>query len=162
MPPPRSRKTLSPSGRTGASPEQVPPSLADVAGFLLNQVAAVIRERTAQAIHHEGVQPRQLGLLFLLRETGVHSQQRLGELLGMDRTTTMQLVAALEAVGLVARDDDPADRRAYRLRLTTKGQEVTRRVSMAVADVERTTLKALKASERRLLKALLLKVLEGV
>ncbi len=90
----------------------MPPALAEVAGFLLNQVAAAFRERTAHAIARDGVQPRQLGLLFLLRDSATYSQQQLGECLGMDRTTTMQLVGALEAEGLVARDDDPADRRA--------------------------------------------------
>lgn len=137
----------------------MPPPLAEVAGFLLNQVAAAVRDRTAQAVARDGVQPRQLGLLFLLRDTGAYSQQQLGECLGMDRTTTMQLVTALEAEGLVVRDDDPADRRAYRLRLTPKGRDVTDRLSAAVADVEREIFKALKSSERQLLKALLRRVL---
>jgi MarR family transcriptional regulator, lower aerobic nicotinate degradation pathway regulator len=144
------------------SARAVSPALAEVAGFLLNQVAAVIRERTAAAIAHEGVHPRQLGLLFLLRDTGTYSQQQLGECLGMDRTTTMQLVNALEAEGLVVRDDDPADRRAYRLRLTARGREVTTRVAAATAEVERQVFAGLKASERQLLKALLRRVLESV
>lgn len=135
--------------------------MADVAGFLLNEVARIIRERTAEAIRHHQVQPRQLGLLFLLRDAGASSQQQLGERLGMDRTTTMQLVAALEAMGLVARDDDPADRRAYRLRLTPRGRDETEALFGIVSDVERQTLKVLKAPERRQLKLLLRKVLEA-
>jgi len=146
---------------TGTPPGLVPRSLADIAGFLLSQVAAVLRDRTARAVQPDGVQPRQLGLLFLLREAGAYSQQQLGERLGMDRTTTMQLVSALEAEGLVSRDDDPGDRRAYRLRLTSKGSEVTRRLADAVSEVERQTLKALTATERRHLKLLLRKVLES-
>jgi DNA-binding MarR family transcriptional regulator len=135
--------------------------MADVAGFLLNEVARVIRERTAAAIEHHRVHPRQLGLLFLLRDAGASSQQQLGERLGMDRTTTMQLVAALEAAGLVARDDDPDDRRAYRLRLTARGRDVTAALFETVTEVERQTLKALKAAERQQLKVLLRKVLES-
>jgi DNA-binding MarR family transcriptional regulator len=73
----------------------------------------------------------------------------------------MQLVSALEAAGLVVREDDPADRRAYRLRLTARGRDVTDRLAAAVAEVERQTLKGLKAPERQLLKALLRRVLES-
>lgn len=148
-----------PSRADAASPRPVATVMADVAGFLLNEVARVIRERTASAIERHGVHPRQLGLLFLLRDAGASSQQQLGERLGMDRTTTMQLVGALEAAELVARDDDPADRRAYRLRLTARGHDVTQTLFETVTAVERQTLKALKASEREQLKLLLRKVL---
>lgn len=159
--PPRRPPLTRPAATSCPSPRTVPPALAEVAGFLLNQVAAVFRERTAEAIAHQGVHPRQLGLLFLLRDTGTYSQQQLGESLGMDRTTTMQLVSALEAEGLVVRDDDPADRRAYRLRLTARGREVTTRVAAATAEVERQVLAGLKAAERQQLKALLRRVLEA-
>lgn len=159
--PPRRSPLTRPAAASCPSPRAVPPALAEVAGFLLNQVAAVFRERTAEAIAQQGVHPRQLGLLFLLRDTGTYSQQQLGESLGMDRTTTMQLVSALEAEGLVLRDDDPADRRAYRLRLTARGREVTARVAAATADVERQVFAGLKASERQLLKTLLRRVLES-
>lgn len=159
--PPRRLPLTPAAASTGNAARGVPPALAEVAGFLLNQVAAVFRERTAAAVARDGVHPRQLGLLFLLRGAGPYSQQQLGECLGMDRTTTMQLVGALEAEGLVVRDDDPADRRAYRLRLTAKGREVTDRLAAAVAEVERQTFKALKASERQLLKTLLRRVLES-
>ena len=159
--PPRRTPLTRPAAATRTSPAAVPPPLAEVAGFLLNQVAAMFRERTAEAIAHERIHPRQLGLLFLLRGAEASSQQQLGESLGMDRTTTMQLVGALEAEGLVVRDDDPADRRAYRLRLTARGREVTTRVATATADVERHAFAGLTASERRLLKALLRRVLES-
>lgn len=160
--PPRRPPLTRPAPVAAGTPAAgVPPALAEVAGFLLNQVAALFRERTAQAVARDGVHPRQLGLLFLLRDTGTYSQQQLGECLGMDRTTTMQLVGALEAEGLVARDDDPADRRAYRLRLTATGRDVTDRLAVAVADVERQAFKTLKAAERQLLKSLLRRVLES-
>lgn len=159
--PPRRPTLTCPAAAPCPSPRAVPPALAEVAGFLLNQVAAVFRERTAEAIAHQGVHPRQLGLLFLLRDSATYSQQQLGESLGMDRTTTMQLVSALEAEGLVVRDDDPADRRAYRLRLTARGREVTTRVAAATAEVERQVFAGLKASERRQLKALLRRILES-
>ncbi len=138
----------------------VPQPLAEVAGFLINQLAAHLRAATGVALADEGLHPRQVGIVLLLQK-GALSQQVLGVLLGMDRTTTMQLVMALERDGVVAREDDPGDRRAYLVTLTEAGRQLATRVSRRVVEVEKRVLSRLTVTERRTLKALARKALEA-
>ncbi|MCZ7526355.1 MAG: MarR family transcriptional regulator [Acidimicrobiia bacterium] len=51
--------------------------------------------------------------------------------LGVDLSTASRQVARLAELGLVARDDDPADRRAAALRVTRRGRDILRRLRAA-------------------------------
>ena len=59
------------------------------------------------------------------------SQQAIGEALRIDRTTMVALVDDLEQLGLVRRERNPADRRAYTIRLTSEGADLQRRAEEA-------------------------------
>jgi DNA-binding MarR family transcriptional regulator len=144
----------------GGMSAPVPSALVEVAGFLLNQLAQRIREETEQALIPLGIRPRQVGLLLALRDDGPQSQQTLGARLNMDRTTTMQLVDALERQGVVVRQADPGDRRAYRVALTAAGRRTLRAVERDVRAVEADVLSGLSAAERRNLNRLLRLALE--
>jgi len=76
------------------------------------------------------------------------SQGRLGERLGLEKSTVSRLAAGLEGGGWLRRERDPANRRLYRLRLTARGRELAAR---AVADDDahrRALLGALTEPER--------------
>jgi DNA-binding MarR family transcriptional regulator len=100
-------------------------------------------------------------MLLVLRDEGPQSQQTLGTRLNMDRTTTMQLVDALERLGVVVRQADPADRRAHRVALTAVGRRRVREIEREVLAVEARVLSGLSAAERRTLNRLLRAALEG-
>lgn len=51
------------------------------------------------------------------------SQQELSDRLFVDKSNLTGVAGRMEAAGLIRRDDDPGDRRAYRLRLTTAGRK---------------------------------------
>jgi DNA-binding MarR family transcriptional regulator len=136
-------------------PRTVPDGLAEVTGFLVNELARVLREKTSAAVGELGLRPRQLGLLLLLQSAGPMPQQELGEMLGMDRTTVMQFVLELEAAGIVARRDHPEDGRAYQVYLTAHGRRLASTASKRVQRVDREVLKILSASERKTFKSLL-------
>jgi DNA-binding MarR family transcriptional regulator len=55
------------------------------------------------------------------------SQQAIGEALRIDRTTMVSLIDALERFRLVRRERNPADRRAYSIRLTAEGHRLQAR-----------------------------------
>lgn len=133
----------------------IPPGLETVAGFLLNQLAQRIREQTEQALAPLGIRARQVGILLVLRDEGPRSQQALGAALSMDRTTTMQLIDALERQGVVVRQPDAADRRAYLVALTADGRRMVRTIEREVRAVEADVLSGLAADERRDLNRLL-------
>lgn len=139
---------------------RVPAALSDVAGFLLNQLAQQIRLETDEALAVHGIRPRQVGILLVLRDDGPQSQQALGGQLNMDRTTTMQLVDALERAGVVERQADPADRRAHRVALTTSGRRLVGAVERDVRAVEARVLGGLSAADRQTLNRLLRRALD--
>jgi DNA-binding MarR family transcriptional regulator len=76
------------------------------------------------------------------------AQHALGQRLGMDRTTTMQSVQALEEAGAVRREDDPADRRVYRVSLTADGRRLVATLEGRIKRVETDMLAPLSAPER--------------
>jgi DNA-binding MarR family transcriptional regulator len=64
-----------------------------------------------------GIEPRHFGTLRSLSVAGPMTQGDLGQLLDVSPATVVQLVDHLERAGLVARERDPLDRRAYLLHL---------------------------------------------
>jgi DNA-binding MarR family transcriptional regulator len=56
------------------------------------------------------------------------SQQELGQLLGLEKSTVSRLVAALERRGWVGRERNSSNRRLYQLRLTPEGRTVADRI----------------------------------
>ncbi|MCL4541142.1 MAG: MarR family transcriptional regulator [Chloroflexi bacterium] len=97
-----------------------------------------------QAIQQEALTP--LGL-----EAAEHPpelQQRLGERLGIDRTTMVALIDKLEAAAFVERRSDPNDRRGHFVHVTSKGKKALAEGLEASAQVERAFLASLAPSER--------------
>jgi DNA-binding MarR family transcriptional regulator len=137
----------------------VPPALQEATGFLLSQVAARLRAASRERLAELGLDPRQVGLLLVLRDEGPMPQQTLGERVGMDRTTTMQLVASLESAGIVRREPHPSDKRAYLMHLTPRGQRAVEVAERRVGQAQREVLGGLAPSEEKALNELLRKVI---
>jgi DNA-binding MarR family transcriptional regulator len=55
----------------------------------------------------------------------------LAERLSVDTPTVTRKLQQLERLGLVARSDDPGDRRAHRIKLTTRGRSTLARLTTA-------------------------------
>lgn len=144
---------------TRRDPPEIPGAMRDITGFLVNALAERLRNATEAALGDTGVRPRQLGLLLVLADEGAAQQQHLGERLGMDRTTTMQLVALLEADGLLVRTPDPSDGRAWMVTLTPRGTRVARTVARQSKRAADTAMAGLTPGESAALHSLLRKAL---
>ncbi len=78
-----------------------------------------------------------LGAVRWLGQSGTPPMQReVAQFAAFDRNTTSQVVRALEARGLLAREDAPDDTRAWRLRLTAEGERVFQPAVAAVRAVD--------------------------
>jgi len=128
----------------------IPPSLADRAGALLTIAARTGQELAGKRLAPMGLTVRLCGVLILLAK-GPISQQELGEQLGIDRTTIVELIDELEQRGVVVRRRNSADRRSYALVLTPKGRAFQKRALKAFEDAADEFFDALKPSERQLL-----------
>jgi DNA-binding MarR family transcriptional regulator len=141
--------------------DDLPPAMADRLGFLLGRAHIAHRQVAEVALAPLGLAPRQFGALALLADEGPLSQQRLGERMGVDRTTMVALVDGLERGGLVERERNPDDRRAYALRATPRGRSVLGRAAAAVERAEEELLASIPARDARRLKQILRKLIDA-
>lgn len=130
----------------------------DWTGFLLNAVAARMREATSEALIPWAIGLRDLGALTALAAGPGLSQIALGRLIGMDRTSVVQLADRLEAQGWIQRRVDPSDRRVNLLGLSDAGAQRLSEAVNAARAAETRHLAALGRDEIETLRALLLRV----
>lgn len=96
------------------------PALDRSFGFLLHDIARLLRKRYEQRARPLGLTRAQWqAIAFLQRNEGIN-QSGLAELLELEPITLARLIDRMEEARLVERRDDPADRRAHRLYLTDR------------------------------------------
>lgn len=132
----------------------LPPSIANRPGALLTIAARTGQELAKRRLVPLGLTVQLCGVLNLLAE-GPISQQALGEQLGIDRTTVVELIDDLERQGVVVRRRNPADRRSYALHLTPKGRTVQKRAAAAFDGVADEFFSALAPAEKKALSDML-------
>lgn len=125
----------------------IPPSLANRPGALLTIAARTGQELAKRRLAPLGLTVQMCGVMNLLAE-GPISQQGLGEQLGIDRTTVVELIDDLEKQGVVERRRNPADRRSYALHLTTRGRSVQKRAARAFDAAAEEVFSPLRQRER--------------
>lgn len=96
--------------------------LTDRLGYLLKHVQQRLYELTSAALEPFGVSGRELAVLLVLDALGPSSQRDAAKRLGVDRTTMVALVDALEAKGIVGRTPFAADRRRNVVAFTEDGR----------------------------------------
>ncbi|WP_255954897.1 MarR family winged helix-turn-helix transcriptional regulator [Streptomyces odontomachi] len=74
----------------------------------------------ARAVHPD-LEPSAYGLLVCLDELGRQRATDLAGYIGVGKATMSRQLRALEALGFVAREPDPADGRAWLIHLTERG-----------------------------------------
>ena len=89
----------------------------------------------------------EINALANLGEGGTLSIRQLSEQTGTRASTLTSLLDRLENRGYLARELDPADRRSFRLPLTKAGQAAAAQVLAAIADLERSALSRLDATQ---------------
>ncbi|WP_328916022.1 MULTISPECIES: MarR family winged helix-turn-helix transcriptional regulator [unclassified Streptomyces] len=92
--------------------------------------ARAVSGELARAVHPE-LEPAAYGLLVRLAEVEPERATELAGYFGVGKATMSRQLRALEELGLVARESDPADGRAFLMRLTGEGRERFSRVRTA-------------------------------
>src|SRR6267142_3981338 len=130
-------------------------------GFLLHDVARLLRKRFEQNARGSGLTRSQWQVLAYLAQNEGINQSGLADLLEIDPITLGRIVDRLQMVGLIERRPNSSDRRVWLLHLTAAARpklsqlrrlgDVTRGEALAgvpEADTERLlkTLQALKAN----------------
>lgn len=136
-----------------------PQTLIACPDFLLGTVSVTVAELLEEALEPFGLRLRHYRLLRLLAFDGPQQQSALGSALQVDRTTVVALVDFLEQAGLAKRERDHEDRRAYVVHLTSKGEDLVRRATVAANTIEERMFAPLAAGERATLRALFTRLL---
>jgi DNA-binding MarR family transcriptional regulator len=102
-----------------------------------------------------GLEPRHYLLLRSVADAEGCSQQAVGDSLQIPPSRMVGLVDALEERGLIRRVPNPADRRAYELRLTPAGRGLLAMAEPLTEAFEAELSEPLSPSERDVLVALL-------
>jgi DNA-binding MarR family transcriptional regulator len=97
--------------------------------------------------------PRGYQVLSSAAHGAVGSQVALAQHLGIDRTVMTYLLDDLEAVGLIERRPDPADRRARQIVATEKGGELLVALDRRLQDAECHVLASLDEDARETFRA---------
>jgi len=95
----------------------------DALGYLLKHAALRLATLTDASLTPLGIDSKDLGAIRVLARREPTSQLQVAQTLGIDRTTMVALLDALERQGLVTRQPDPDDRRRNLVELTNVGTE---------------------------------------
>ncbi len=107
----------------------------DVLGYLLKHAHHALEARSDAALAPFGMTSRDLGVLRVIAGGVASSQQDVAAAIGVDRTSMVALLDALERAGLIARRPSEDDRRRNVIGLTARGATVfaeAERASLAV------------------------------
>lgn len=96
----------------------------DNIGTMLAQVARLLRRRFDERARGIGVTRPQWQVLTLLKRNEGINQGGLAELLEVEPITLGRMIDRLQDADLVVRRADPNDRRAWRLHVTERGEDL--------------------------------------
>jgi len=111
--------------------------------FRLGVLGARWEEAFARAIESEGVRPKHVAVLAVLREGVPRTQQDLAEMMGVGPSLIVALATDLETRGAIVRVRDATDRRRQRLNLTPAGEALLERCEAAMSHLDDAIAQAL-------------------
>lgn len=133
-------------------------TLGRLVGYRLRRASAVFASDFAVTLEGTGIRQIPMGILAVVADNPGINQGTVGRLLGIKRANMVPLINELIEAGLILRETDPSDRRAFTLDMSVAGQ---RMLTDCIARIE--------AHEERLLadftdaeKATLLDLLERI
>lgn len=103
------------------SPHRRPWPLQDRPGYLLMRLTRLMTRYAEARIQPLGTGIAGFPVLNMLKDAGELTQKELTENLGVEQSSTAQLVSRLERDGFIQRRKDPQDGRSSLVRLTAKG-----------------------------------------
>ncbi|MGX1367477.1 DNA-binding MarR family transcriptional regulator [Streptomyces canus] len=123
------------NGEAGRDRTEAVPSGVDQPGFLALERELTVLLRRARANQgemarevHPDLESAAYGLLVRLDECGRQRATELAGYIGVGKATMSRQLRALEDLGLVTREPDPADGRAWLVDLTPEGRSRVHRV----------------------------------
>jgi DNA-binding MarR family transcriptional regulator len=138
------------------------PILPENIGFHIRIVQMRIFREFYRVFEGSGVTPGMHTVLAIIRDNPGMRQRTLAELLMVREPNMTRMIQGLQGAGLIAREVDKSDRRAFHLVLTDKGRTLMEGVQDRLDTLEGRLLGGLDAEERANLRSYLDRILEQV
>lgn len=129
-------------------------------GFLLRKVSTASFTAFSEIVGEHGLHPMHFGMLMMIDAEEPVSQQELSERTGIDPSSMVARMDALDDLGLVKRTRNIHDRRSYDVRLSAAGRKLLTELRAQAADHGDRFFSPLTKAERRQLHELLAKLAE--
>ena len=127
---------------------------------LLTQVHKALNRRTSEELL--GMRFKLYMTLGYIRDHAGTTQQELESAMFIDANSVVLILNELEAAQLSVRRRDPTDRRRHIVEITASGRRALERADKARESLEDEVLRGLSAEERKSLRRLLERVLDGL
>jgi DNA-binding MarR family transcriptional regulator len=132
------------------------------AGYLANHMARLFAIALHDRIRPLGLAPAQfMTLLELWNEDGL-TQKDLVRRLDVEQATMANTLKRMERDGLIARQENPDDRRARLIRLTPKAKKLQDDATAAATAVNEKALAGFSAEERRAFVAMMARAIAAL
>jgi len=120
-------------------------------GFLIRRLHQIHLALFYEECKAFNVTPVQNAILTAVQVLPDLDQTSLGQEVGLDRTTTADVVKRLEERGLIERRASPDDKRSRHVRLTAEGESVVNSLRASMARSQERLLAPLRPAERTML-----------
>ena len=130
-------------------------------GFLLQRAHHLLRGRMAAELDGSGLHLGHIALLGTMLDAPGLSQRELSLRTGIEKSSMVIFVDALERDGWVRRAPHPSDRRAHALFVTAEGAARLAEVGPRLQQAEADFLKVLSVAEREALRSTLARLVAG-
>ena len=132
---------------------------ADRIGSLLARAHGVVRHHMTSALEGSGLHLGHIAILSLLADGEGRTQKSLSAETGIEKSSMVLFLDALEKEGWVERRPHPTDRRAYLVTLTTKGAKGLGEVGPRLGKAQVEAFGVLSVEEQGQLAAMLRKLI---
>ncbi|MFC9755341.1 MarR family winged helix-turn-helix transcriptional regulator [Streptomyces sp. NPDC056921] len=119
-------------------------------GLALRHAHLRAARRFAQELEPLDLENHHAGILLHIGLLGMQTQRQLVDGMGVDKSTMVRTLDALEARGLVRREAHPTDRRAHAIVMTNAGRAMLDRVTTAVRRTDEQMTMCFTPEEREL------------
>ncbi len=147
---------------TSSGPAAQTRNLASNIGFLLSRAHQAVRAQMTTALEGTGLHLGQVVILGVLAQTNDLSQRQLCHLTGIEKSSMVIFIDALEQNHWVERLKHPTDRRAHVVHLTAQAMTRLAPIGARLKKTEADCLSVLNEQEQRTLARLLNRVADHV
>lgn len=133
-------------------------TLGRLVGYRLRRASAVFATDFTNALDGTGIRQIPLGIMAVVSDNPGINQGTVGRLLGIKRANMVPLINELIESGLILREADPADRRAFTLAMSPAGSAMLADCIRRIDAHEDRLLAGFTKAERALLLDLLARI----